>query len=251
MRRKRLRGGHYSCKWVLGLNIRAGWLWASLNCCWSVGWGGCGAWGEGAAVKGPSEPCEEWLAGLGGEPEALTWLFFCLQEHRCHHLRPVSTTDPGLWPSSDPGEQEGNERGAGRQTDRLTFPEHPPWPDELDPHSEPEAQCTQLDFIHLSLGLGLGRNQESSLEPSIQHCLCLRPSCGQDPPRGLTWTQVSSENHQFHSETWDGRQAPMPFLVLAVFLCFHSPFPQDPFSSPVLSLLFFPSLFLDSEVLSA
>ena len=205
------------------------------GCCWSVGWGG--VWGlrqrVGAAWRGPQSHTGSRLLVWEESQVALTWLFFVLQEHWCHHLHPVSMTDPGALTQLRSRGSRRNERGAGRQTDRLTFPEHPPWPDELDPHSQPEAKCSQLDFIIWAWPWGWAGTRESSLQPSILHCLCLHPSCGRDPPCGLTRTQVSGENVSFHSETWDSPHVTMPFLILP---CLSLPFLSLP-QTELLALL--------------
>lgn len=141
----------------------------------------------------------------------------------------------------------------GRQTDRLTFPECPPRPDVLEPHSKPAAKCSQLHLIHLTLGLGLGRNpgeQPAALHPA------------QTVSASLLWSGVHRSASPgprfpvkmsvFTPKPWDSPQAAMPFLTLPLL---SLPFPclsQDPFSSHILSLPFSPeSLFPATEVLSA
>ena len=92
--------------------------------------------------------------------------------------------------------------------------------------------------------MGLGRNPGE--QPGALHSalLVFASLLWPGSTRGLTWTQVSGENVSFHSETWDCRQAPMPFLILLRLSLPFLSLPQDPFSSHVLSLLFFLVSFL-------
>lgn len=136
-----------------------------------------------------------------------------MQEHRRHHLHPVSIPDPKALTQSRPGGTGRNERGAGRQTDRHFLSIHHE-PDVFTPFhtfgpgvrvgQEPRRAACALHPVHLV--------SASPLWPGIYHSASPR----------LRFPVKMSAFTQKLGRTLKLQCPPLFSLLLPFFPSFHS-----------------------------